>query len=81
MARTKRILLAFALVVAIAALSFAQTTEFYIVQDTTTKKCTIGDMKLETTTNNTTTVVGDATYKMRTEAETGMKMVEVCSSN
>ena len=77
----KRFLIASALVVAFAAPSLAQTTEFYIVQDTSTKKCTIVDKKPETTTTTTTTVVGDTTYKTRTEAETGMKTVKVCTEN
>ena len=74
----KRFLIASALFAAFAAPSFAQTTEFYIVQDATTKKCTIVDKKPTTTT---TTIVGDGVYKTRTEAETGMKTVKVCSSN
>lgn len=74
----KRLLLTSALVVAFAAPSFAQTAEYYIVQDATTKKCTIVDKKPTTTT---TTVVGNGVYKTRTEAETGMKTVKVCSSN
>jgi hypothetical protein len=52
--------------------------EFYIVRDTTTKKCTIVDKKPTVTT---TTVVGDSMYKTRTEAETGMKTVKVCTEN
>ena len=56
----------------------AQTAEFYIVQDASTKKCTIVDKKPTVTT---TTVVGDGVYKTRTEAETAMKTVKVCTSN
>jgi hypothetical protein len=56
----------------------AQTAEFYVVQDTATKKCTIVDKKPTVTT---TTVVGDGVYKTRTEAETAMKTVKVCTSN
>ena len=56
----------------------AQTTEFYIVQDTSTKKCTIVDKKPTTTT---TTVVGDGVYKTRVEAESAMKTVKVCTTN
>ena len=50
--------------------------EFYIVRDTTTKRCTIVDKKPTVTT---TTVVGNSVYKTRTEAETGMKTVKVCT--
>jgi hypothetical protein len=55
----------------------AQTTEFYVVQDASTKKCTIVDKKPTTTT---TVVVGDGVYKTRTEAETAMKTVKVCTN-
>ncbi len=55
----------------------AQTTEFYVVQDTTTKKCTIVDKK---PTTSTTVVVGNGVFKTRTEAETGMKTIKVCSN-
>jgi len=49
------------------------------VQDTATKKCTIVDKKPTVTT---TTVVGDGkVYSTRTEAETGMKTVKVCTTN
>lgn len=71
------------IVLAACAASFAfaahaQTTEFYVVQDTATKKCTIVDKKPTVTT---TTVVGDGVYKTRSEAETAMKTVKVCTSN
>ena len=54
--------------------------EFYVVQDVKTKKCTIVDKK---PVDTTTTVVSPsgAVYKTRSEAETGMKSVKVCSSN
>lgn len=55
----------------------AQTAEFYIVQDSSTKKCTIVDKKPTVTT---TTVVGNGVYKTRTEAETAMKTVKVCTN-
>jgi len=77
---TRTILLAGALL-ALAAPAFAQTTtttEYYVVQDTTTKKCTIVDKK---PTTSTTVTVGDGVFKTKTEAETGMKSIKVCSSN
>jgi hypothetical protein len=52
--------------------------EFYVVQDVKTKKCTVVDKKPTTTE---TTVVGNGMYKTRTEAETGMKTVKVCTSH
>ena len=66
------------LLVALATPALAQ--EFYVVQDTATKKCTIVDKK---PTVSTTTVVSPSgtVYKTRTEAETGMKTIKVCSSN
>ena len=58
--------------------AYAQTaTEFYVVQDTSTKKCTIMDKK---PTIITTLVVGDKVFKTRTEAETGMKTMKVCTN-
>jgi hypothetical protein len=76
----KTILAAAVLVGALAAPAFAQSAEFYIVQDTTTKKCTIVDKK---PTVSTTTVVSPSgtVYKTRTEAEAGMKTVKVCESH
>jgi hypothetical protein len=56
---------------------FAQTgTEFYVVRDATTKKCTVVDKKPTTTT---TTVVDNGIFKSKTEAETGMKTMKVCT--
>jgi hypothetical protein len=68
----------------IAALAFAATAvagpamsaEYYIVRDSTTKKCTVVESKPTTTT---TTIVGNGVYKTRTEAETGMKTTKVCT--
>jgi hypothetical protein len=63
-----------------AASAVAETAvaaEFYVVRDATTKKCTIVDTKPTTTT---TTVVDNGTFKTRTEAETGMKTMKVCTS-
>ena len=61
------------------AAAFAQDS-YYIVQDLKTKKCTIVDKKPVATE---ATVVGpDGTiYKTRTEAETAMKTVKVCTSS
>jgi hypothetical protein len=75
----KRILVTAALVCSFAGAALA-AEEFYIVQDTSTKKCTIVDKKPTVTTM---TVVGPTgtTYKTRSEAEAGMKTVKVCTSN
>jgi hypothetical protein len=78
---TRTYLLAGALAVVFAGPAFAQgmssTTEYYVVQDTATKKCTIVDKK---PTATTTVVVGDGVFKTKTEAETGLKSIKVCSS-
>jgi uncharacterized membrane protein len=69
-----------ALAIALTAPAFAQTAEFYVVQDTATKKCTIVDKK---PTVSTMTVVSPSgtVYKTKTEAEAGMKTVKVCTTN
>jgi len=54
----------------------AIAAEFYVVRDSTTKKCTVVDTKPTTTT---TTIVDNGTYKTKTEAESGMKTTKVCS--
>jgi hypothetical protein len=58
--------------------AFAQTS-FYVVQDVKTKHCQIVDKKPVATE---ATVVGPdgVVYKTRTEAETAMKTVKVCTS-
>jgi uncharacterized membrane protein len=77
----RKALIAAALTSAVALPASAQTvsTEYWVVQDTATKRCTIVDKKPTTTT---TTVLGDgAVFKTRTEAETGMKKIKVCTTN
>jgi hypothetical protein len=67
--------------IAFAASTIAQTSmaaEFYVVRDATTKKCTVVDTKPTTTT---TTIVDNGTFKTKTEAETGMKTMKVCTGN
>ena len=65
-----------ATLVAFATPVLAQS-EFYIVQDTSTKKCTIVDKK---PVEKTTVVVGDGTvYKTKTEAEGAIKTTKVCT--
>jgi hypothetical protein len=53
-------------------------TEYYVVRDATTKKCTIVDKK---PTIITTTIVNNGTFKTRAEAETGMKTMKECTDN
>jgi hypothetical protein len=75
----KKILMIGALAFAATAIAeAANAAEFYVVRDATTKKCTIVDTKPTTTT---TTIVDNGTFKTRTEAETGMKTMKVCTTN
>lgn len=74
----KAITIAIVAGISFGSIALAQTTEFYVVQDVKTKRCTIVDKKPATTTE--VTVVGDGVYKTRTEAETGMKTIKVCES-
>ena len=73
-----RLITAAALVVAFAAQALAE--EFYVVQDTATKKCTIVDKKPTVATETVVSPSGTV-YKTRAEAEAGMKTVKVCTSN
>jgi hypothetical protein len=68
---------ALASVLAVSA-SAQAVTEYYVVQDSATKKCTIVDKKPTTTT---VLQVGPVAFKTRAEAEAGMKTITVCSSN
>ena len=70
--KTRIVLAAIAAIVATPALA----QEFYVVQDTSTKRCTVVDQKPTTTT---TVVVGDGkVFKTRTEAESAVKTITVC---
>ena len=53
-------------------------TEYYVVPDTATKRCTVVEKKPTTTT---VVQVGPMAFKTRAEAEAGMKTITVCSSN
>jgi hypothetical protein len=73
----KTILATGVIVLACSGAALAQAaTEYYVVRDATTKKCTIVDKK---PTTSTTTVVDNGVFKTRTEAETGMKSIKVCN--
>jgi hypothetical protein len=52
-------------------------SEFYVVQDSATKKCSIVDQK---PTVATLTLVGTTAYKTQAEAEAGMKADKICAS-
>jgi hypothetical protein len=56
----------------------ALAAEFYIVQDTSTKRCQIVEQRPTSTT--TTVVGGDKVYTSRTEADAALGSVQVCHS-
>ena len=73
-----RYLIGTVLASALALSASAQVaTEYYVVQDTTTKRCTIVEKKPTTTT---VVQVGPLAFKTRAEAEAGMKTITVCSN-
>jgi len=65
-----------ALLMAFAGSALADS--YYVVQDASTKKCSVVSQRPTTTT--TTVVGGDKVYTSQTEAETAMKSVTVCQS-
>ena len=69
------------LVAGLATTALAQTTEFtefYVVHELATKKCTIVSQK---PTRSSITVVDGRSFKTRVEAETAMKTMKVCTTN
>lgn len=65
--------------VALAAVATpAVAAEFYVVQDASTKRCSIVEQR---PTATTTTVIGNGVYTTRTEAESALKTVQVCSTS
>ncbi|MBR0824424.1 hypothetical protein JQ596_02665 [Bradyrhizobium manausense] len=74
-----RVATAAVLIAAFAAPAFA-ADEFYVVQDVKTKKCTVVD-KRPTDTSMTVVSPSGTVYKSRTEAESGVKTIKVCTSN
>ena len=71
-------LFAVAILVAFTAPALAQS-EFYVVQDVKTKKCTIVSEKPKDTV--TVTQVGPVAFKTRSEAEGSIKTTKVCTTN
>jgi hypothetical protein len=73
--------LALSAIIAFTATSaLAQTTvheEYYVVRDPATKRCTVVDQKPTVTT----TIVDHGIFGTRTEAETGMKTMKVCTTD
>jgi hypothetical protein len=73
-----RLFAAAALVASFATPAFA-ADEFYVVQDSSTKKCMIVDKKPTVTTQTIVSPSGTV-YKSHAEAEAGMATVKVCSN-
>jgi hypothetical protein len=64
--------------VAFATPALAQS-EFYVVQDVKTKKCTVATEKPKDTT--VVTQIGPVAFKTRAEAEGNIKTTKVCTTN
>jgi len=64
--------------VLVASIIPALADQYWVVQDSTSKHCSIVTEKPTTTT---TTVVGPVAFQTRTEAENSMKTTKVCTSN
>jgi hypothetical protein len=75
-AHMKKIIAGAALLTAFAMPALA--ADYYIVQDSGTKKCTVVDKR--PTVKTTTVVGGDKVYTTREEATSAMKTVKVCQS-
>ena len=76
---TFKTLMAGALLAGFSLPALADTTTYYVVQDVKTKKCSIID-KQPVATEYTTVGPDGVVYKTRTEAETAMKTVKVCTT-
>jgi hypothetical protein len=69
---------ALAAAILVTAVSPVLAAEFYVVQDTTTKKCTIVEKK--PTVNTMVVVGGNKVYATRAEAEGAVKTITVCTN-
>ena len=64
--------------VAIAAFATPGLADFYVVQDTSTKHCTVVEQR--PTVSTTTVIGGDKVYKTRVEADNALKTEKICST-
>lgn len=73
-----KLLIAATMITAFSAPAFAADS-YYVVQDSTSKKCTVVNQKPTTTTS---VVVGPTgkVYATETEAEAAMKTITVCNT-
>lgn len=63
---------------AIAAFTTPAVADFFVVQDTSSKRCTIVEQR---PTTQTSVVVGDGkVFTTRSEAETAMRSIQVCQT-
>lgn len=77
----KSIVLATALAVAsTAAFAQATATHYYIVHDTTAKKCMVVTQKPAANMTSTTIVSEGKTYTSEADANNAMKTIAVCKS-
>ena len=74
-----RILLMLATTLAFAAPGYAQISEFHVVQDARTKRCTVVDRRPSPSTY--VTLVSSETYRTQAEADAGILSLKVCSIN
>jgi len=75
----KRILITCAIATFAITQAAAQTavpTNFYVVKDTATKKCTVVDAK---PTSSTMQVVDNGQFPTKEQAETAMKTIKECN--
>lgn len=74
----RKVLVAGAILAGLVFSASAQTTvtEYYVVRDDSTKKCTI---VTERPTVTTMVIVGERGYKTRTEAEGTIKTTKTCT--
>lgn len=63
----------------LSSAAIAQEAEFYVVQDKTTKKCSVSDKK--PTSESTVTIVSEGIYRTRNEAEAGIEKIKSCPKN
>ena len=75
----KKLFVTSALAVLAVTAAHAQTkvpTNFYVVQDSATKKCSVVDTK---PTSSTMTVVDNGEFPTKDQAETAIKTMKVCN--
>lgn len=74
----RKFLLAGAMAAGVIVPASAQTTvtEYYVIQDPSTKRCTIVDQR---PSSSTSVVLDLGIFRTRTEAELGMKRTKVCT--